>query len=612
MSSFKSKLNRILKDVLHKGPVIKPRDRNFNKLLITNTIAEEPGCYIRISTTDQENAKDAKTIIDENKQELGIEDARIIKEPPEFFYGSKSTTDVPCYNSSVLCRVNTRLLFREILATADSNFRSLRSCVLDSDQENQQIVIDFSSPNIAKPFHYGHLRSTILGNYLTNLYQLLGHQVTKLNYIGDWGTQYGLLSHGLDLEPDLDNEISNNSGSYLRHLLDVYVKSYDQGRNDDAFFREAKRKFQEMSENTDSMQYRRWRRIRDLSLQELMSSYKRLDIDFDVYNYESDYAKSSAAILNIMEAKNLAFHHEDGSIFGKVLKNGKLLDVCLQKSDGSSLYLSRDIAAAIDRMERFNFDKMLYVVGSDQERHFHSLKELIGQLGYNWHDRLIHVKLGKVLNMSSRLGKSILLSDIIDEASIQFYLVTKTVPTSKVSKSDEQALKEVARHLAISSLFVYDMRQSRTKNYPFEWTEIMQTDYKSGINLQTTYARLSSLLDKNARDGFKPLTNEECQDDSLLNMESISCQEAYNLLSALNMLDVSLHASYWNMDSGPSVNYAIRLCKTINRARQSRDLMVTYEPDERKKRTRLALFETARKHLEMLIKLIGLKPLCKV
>ena len=341
-------------------------------------------------------------------------------------------------------------------------------------------------------------------------------------------------------------------------------------------------------------------------MDELKNSYHRLGVNFDVFEYESDYAKRSHELIQHLKSIGHVSESDDGVHTIEVVKNNKPLSVPLLKSDGSSLYITRDIVAALHRKENYGFDKMYYVVGSDQEKHFHCLKEIVKRMGHPWADNLVHVKVGKVVGMSSRSGNAVLLSKIIDEVTEVYMESTRNVPTSKVSTAD--GVEEVGKQLALSALFVYDMKNKRTRNYEFNWNQVMVAGERSGIHLQTTYARLCSLSEKAGLErGLRPYESAE-----EINYDSISCVEGINLIKAINELELRLSESYELLDPYPLVNHALLLCRATNRARRSDSLQVINEPDDQKARSRLTLFESSRSQLELIIKLIGLQPLKKV
>lgn len=603
--NIKSKIRSIVGDLLAKTGSFNA-DRGIIKNVVLNPYSVPSelnkghlGGFIRILATDIDNAKQIQKQLELHKNELPFSSIHIADQPINHTNRPHKPGHFDC---SVIVKVIPSMLAQSSLRLSQEG--ALRNVVVGDGGKSERVVIDFSSPNVAKPFHFGHLKSTILGNFIANINQYLGNQVTKVNYIGDWGTQYGLLSLGLEKFGDEEDE----SSSPLRKLLNVYVRANEVSKNDASFHNEAKRRFLLLDKSIDSEQFDLWRQIRDLSLEELKNSYERLGITFDAYEFESDYAKSSTSLVERMKVNDLVVRADDGLMSVTVIKNESELQIPIQKSDGASLYLTRDLAAAISRKERYNFDKMLYVVGSDQEKHFFCLAEIAKKLGYDWHNRLVHVKMGKVVGMSSRSGKFVLLSDIIAEATKRYIEATKNTPTSKVNNDAE--IEEVGRHLALTAMYVYDMRRLRTSNYEFDWDLVMNEKSKSGINLQTSYARLANLLDRASSIGLEPYN---CSNEMPVELDkSINSLEAMNLLSVLNEFDTVMQHSYHSLDPSYLVWHAMNLCKVANRARQSEKLWVLGERNEEIARIRLSLFKMAHSQLELAIKLIGLKPLTKV
>lgn len=586
-------------------PVRTPRDRVINKHVLKHTVESLTG-MVRILATDSKHAGKIAYEISKHQDDLGIRSVHIVDKALD--YNWRPGEEI-LFNHSVMVRLDAKQQLEFAVSNWVANeLDSLRRSILDCEDEHkpENIVIDFSSPNIAKPFHFGHLKSTILGNYLANLNTFLGNKVTKLNYIGDWGTQYGLLSLGLDeFDSQYDSKKEEYKKSPLKYLLDVYVQANERGKQDENFYTEARRRFMNLDNNCDATQVKKWREIRDLSLDELKRSYEQLGINFDCLEFESDYARESSNLVDQMRSKNLLKRLDDGVLVAEVEKKLKPVEVPVLKSDGTSLYITRDVVAALARKERYDFDRMLYVVGADQEKHFHSLREIVRKLEHCWADQLIHVKMGKVLGMSSRSGNFVLLSDIIKEATNRYMESTRSVPTSKVLEPED--VKRVGKELALSALFVFDMRNKRTRNYQFDWDLVVLASERSGIQLQTSHARLCSLLARSAAEGLIPFER-----GGKLCADAIGCVEGVNLVSQLNELDTALHNSYWTLDPSPLVNHALHLSKATNRARQSNWLRVLSEPDERMARTRLSLFNSARLQLEFIIKMIGLKPLHRV
>lgn len=271
-----------------------------------------------------------------------------------------------------------------------------------------KIVIDFSSPNIAKPFHVGHLRSTIIGNFIANANEYFNHSVTRLNYLGDWGTQFGLLQYGLKAK---NIDVTKLQTNPIKTLYDVYVYANKMSREDESVQQEARKYFSEIEQGQTSLES--WKAIRETTVQELGHVYKRLGIHFDQYHWESDY--NGGAIKDLMDSlESKGIIRNDVS--GKKITTINNRDVTVLKSDSSTLYLSRDIAALLDRYKKFEFDKMLYVVDNGQTDHFSAVFDVAKRIDKKCADCCEHVKFGRINGMSTRSGNVVFLNDILDEA----------------------------------------------------------------------------------------------------------------------------------------------------------------------------------------------------
>lgn len=279
---------------------------------------------------------------------------------------------------------------------------------LQTDVITKKIVIDFSSPNIAKPFHAGHLRSTIIGNFIANINKHFNNKVTKINYLGDWGTQFGLLQYGLKSKGIDTDKLSDDP---VKTLYDAYVYANQIAKQDETVHEEAKKYFSDIEQG--KMDLENWKKIRELTVQELENVYQRLGIQFDAYHWESDY--NYLAIRDLMtslESQKVITVDNTGKKVAKI--NNK--DVTVLKSDNATLYLSRDIAALLDRYKRYNFDKMLYVVDNAQTDHFAAVFNIVKNINNKCTEGCEHIKFGRIKGMSTRTGNVVFLNDILDEA----------------------------------------------------------------------------------------------------------------------------------------------------------------------------------------------------
>ncbi|XP_052751635.1 probable arginine--tRNA ligase, mitochondrial isoform X2 [Galleria mellonella] len=281
------------------------------------------------------------------------------------------------------------------------------------ESEEKHIVIDFSSPNIAKPFHVGHLRSTIIGNFIANINKFFNNKVTKINYLGDWGTQFGLLQYGLQAK---NIDISKLKSNPIKCLYDTYVYANKLSATDAEVQNQARKYFSDIEQGQISLD--KWKQIRELTVTELENVYQRLGIQFDDYHWESDYnGRAIKHMMDLLEQKNIIVTDDSGKKIAKV--NNR--NVTVLKSDNSTLYLSRDIAALLDRYRRYKFDKMLYVVDNAQTDHFAAVFEIVRQFDKECTEGCQHIKFGRIKGMSTRSGNVVFLNDILDEAKRKMY-----------------------------------------------------------------------------------------------------------------------------------------------------------------------------------------------
>lgn len=344
----------------------------------------------------------------------------------------------------------------------------------DPEKGKKVVVFDFSSPNIAKPFHAGHLRSTIIGGFLANLYEAAGWDVIRLNYLGDWGTQFGLLALAWSMFGSEEKLLENPIG----HLYDIYVevnklhgpehdmikKMKEDGKDTSEVFekswgKKAQDYFRRMEEGDEEV-LALWRRFRDLSIERYKQTYARLNIHYDYYSGESQVSPESVeAALKSLEEKGL-LEESNGALIIDLEKYNKKLGKCrVKKADGTTLYLTRDIGAAIERYEKFHFDKMIYVVAMQQDLHLAQLFKILELMGRKEiADRCQHVNFGMVLGMSTRKGTVKFLDDILRDVGDKMHEVMRTNADkyAQVENPDQ-----VADTLGITSVMVQDMTGKR-------------------------------------------------------------------------------------------------------------------------------------------------------
>lgn len=268
--------------------------------------------------------------------------------------------------------------------------------------------MEFSSPNIAKPFHVGHLRSTIIGNYVANINSFVKNNVKRINYLGDWGTQYGLVHVGMTVADIDEDEMRRNP---IRTLHTAYVAANKLAETDSSILDRARKIFNDL-ENGTGVANEQWKTFKQYTVEDLTKVYNRIGITFDEYHWESMYnAKNIEEIITLMEKMQLLVRDEQNR---KIVNLDNEKSVPIIKSDGSTLYIARDIAAAVDRFEKNNFDCMYYVVDNTQASHFSNLLEILKRMQMPWAERLKHVKFGRLHGMRTRKGNMVFLEDILN------------------------------------------------------------------------------------------------------------------------------------------------------------------------------------------------------
>lgn len=274
----------------------------------------------------------------------------------------------------------------------------------------EHVVIEYSSPNIAKPFHVGHLRSTIIGNVIANLHQHLGYRTTRLNYLGDWGTQFGLLALGVQLTNVPESAMKT---APIESLYNAYVAANKAAAEDPNVAQQARELFSALEAGKDDNMARQWEQYRGYTIDELTQIYERLGVHFDSYEWESQYSqKEISEVLSQLRSAGVLQREHDGREI--VVVDQRRVPVI--KSDGSTLYLARDIAAILERQRRLQFTRMLYVVDNGQADHFNALFKTAIALDKGFNDKLLHVKFGRIHGMSTRQGNAVFLRDVLNEA----------------------------------------------------------------------------------------------------------------------------------------------------------------------------------------------------
>ncbi|KAL2020032.1 hypothetical protein VTK56DRAFT_8935 [Thermocarpiscus australiensis] len=484
----------------------------------------------------------------------------------------------------------------------------------DPSKGKKRIIVEFSSPNIAKPFHAGHLRSTIIGGFLANLYQGAGWDVIRINYLGDWGKQYGLLA--LAFEKYGDEEALNRDP--INHLFQLYVRinaemsaekeqieRRKQAGEDvteleaNSLDEQARKYFRKMTDR-DPAALAQWKRFRDLSIARYKETYARLNIQFDEYSGESQVSQEAMdEILNQMQAKGICKEDQGALIvdFQELVpgKEGKRLEKpIVRKRDGTALYLTRDIRELLGRYERYKFDHMIYVVASAQDLHLRQLFKIVELLGHKEiADKCQHINFGLVLGMSTRKGTVKFLDDILRDVADKMH---ETMRKNEDKYAQVENPERTADILGISSVMVQDMTGKRINNYTFNMDAMTSFEGDTGPYLQYAHARVSSIR---RRAG---LTDEDLQSADL---SLLTEPHAVNIVRLLAQWPDTVQNTLRTLEPTTVLTYLFKMTHALS---SSYDVLQVVGSEREVMKARMALYDAARTVLNNGMRLLGLSP----
>ncbi len=372
--------------------------------------------------------------------------------------------------------------------------------------EGKSICIDYSSPNVAKNFHVGHLRTTIIGNSLYKIYSKLGYKVERINHLGDWGTQFGKLI--VAYKAWGSKEAVEKDG--VAELMKLYVKFHDEAEKDDSLNDQAREWFTQMEHgNEEALSIWQW--FVDISLKEYKGTYELLGMEFDHYLGESFYRDKTADVVSRLTDANLLKESEGAQIVD--LEEYNMAPCLIMKKDGSSIYATRDLAAIFYRKATWNFEKCLYVTGQEQKLHFAQVFKVVELLGNEWaKDSLVHIPYGLVslegAKLSTRSGNIIYAEDILLEAIAK---VKEIIAEKNPNLEDKD---EVAKIVGVGAILFNDLYNQRIKDVSFKWDKVLNFDGETGPYVQYTYCRCASILrtisyDANAEIDYSLLLDDE-------------------------------------------------------------------------------------------------------
>ncbi len=412
--------------------------------------------------------------------------------------------------------------------------------------EKKKVCMDYSSPNIAKNFHVGHLRTTVIGNSLYKIYDKLGYNVVRINHLGDWGTQFGKLI--VAYKKWSSKEAVEKNG--IQELLDIYVKFNNEKEEHPELMDEARSWFVAM-EHGDKEALSIWEWFKDISIVEFERVYDMLGISFDSYTGESFYREKVPALVELLKEKNLLIESQGANVID--LSEYDMAPCMITKKDGSSIYHSRDISAVLYRKEKYDFDKCLYVTGLEQSLHFKQVFKAIELMGLDYYKDLVHVPYGLVSldgeKLSTRTGNIIYAEDILKEAVKRAHELIEEKNPFLENKD------EVAKKVGIGAVIFHDLFNQRIKNINFSWKEVLSFDGTTGPYVQYTYARAKSVLRKYGKELQCTLTDCQALTDDI----------SFALIKTIGGYENAVNVAAESYEPSIVARYLISLCTDFNK-----------------------------------------------
>ena len=452
--------------------------------------------------------------------------------------------------------------------------------------EGKTICIDYSSPNVAKNFHVGHLRTTIIGNSLYKIYSKLGYDVKRINHLGDWGTQFGKLIVAYKAWGNEEAVKSDGVGE----LMKLYVKFHDEAKENPALNDEARAWFVKM-EQGDEEALKIWQWFKDISLIEYKRTYDLLGMDFDYYLGESFYRDKTDDVVTRLTNANLLTESEGAKIVD--LEAYDMAPCLILKNDGSSIYATRDLAAIFYRKETYNFVKCLYVTGQEQKLHFAQVFKVVGLLGNDWaEEQLVHIPYGLVslegAKLSTRSGNIIYAEDILLEA------ISKVKDIISEKNPDLADKDETAKKIGVGAVLFNDLYNQRIKDVSFKWEKLLNFDGETGPYVQYTYARCSSILRK--------LDNYD--ENAAIDYSLITDPDSIDLLKEISRFPQVVIDASEKYEPSQVARFAVAVAQSFNKFYNANRINIE---DEALKNARVALVKLTRKTIKDAMLLLGIE-----
>ncbi|MCT4509190.1 MAG: arginine--tRNA ligase [Tepidibacter sp.] len=452
--------------------------------------------------------------------------------------------------------------------------------------EGKKVIVEFSSPNIAKPFHIGHIRSTVIGNSLYKAYKALGFDTIRINHLGDYGTQFGKLIVAFKKWGD-EEEVKQ---APIKTLLKLYVQFHDEAEKDPSMDEDARMWFRKLEDGEEEA-VKLWSWFREVSLEEFNRVYDLLGVEFDSYAGESFYSDKMPRMIDIMKEKDILKESKGANIVD--LEEYNMPPALITKSDGSTLYLTRDIAAATYRKETYDFYKNIYVVGSQQILHFKQWMKVVELMGFDWAKDCVHVPFGMVSleegTMSTRKGRVVFLEDVLNKAID----ATKEIIKNQKKNIDIENIDTIAKQIGVGAVVFQELSNNRIKDYEFSWDRTLDFQGETGPYVQYTHTRACSVLRK---------ANEEVTSD--VDFSILSDDDSVNVIKEIGNLPKAVEDVIKNNEPHIIARYVVDLAQAFNKFYHDNSIIVE---DEKVRKARLALVLATKQTIKNALSLLGVE-----
>lgn len=425
--------------------------------------------------------------------------AKEIAENPAITAGAEDELQAAAVGPYLNFKLERKVLARELISRIRTEGDSFGA---SAEGEGKNVIVEFSSPNIAKPFHVGHAFTTILGDSISNIYAKLGYNVIRFNHLGDYGTQFGKLITAWRLWGD-EKAMEVDP---IEELTRIYVKFHQEAKTDASLEDTARENFRKLEEGSEE-EVALWKMFRDLSLDVFEKTYKRLGVGFDNYNGESFYSSRIPAVVDLLREKGLLEESEGAQVVK--FEEDSMPPCMILKSDGTTIYASRDLAAAIYRHDTFDFHRNIYVVGLPQQLHFRQVFGVLKKAGFDWADNCIHVGFGLLKfkdgsAFSTREGNIIKLDELLERTVEKTAEIIRKNAAERGGDMSEEEIMSIAETVGIGAVKYTYLKAGREKDILFDWDDMLDFEGDTAPYLIYTYARTRSILRKAAGEGLAP------------------------------------------------------------------------------------------------------------